>query len=110
MTYFNYIRSLRFDERPDYSHLRKLFRDLFVREGFVYDYAYDWTMRPPVRFSVLCHPSRLALPCIRHRLVLLIALFAVFRKRLATHQRRERPCHADCSRSLLLCRPGLRPP
>lgn len=45
VTYFNYVRSLRFDERPDYSYLRKLFRDLFIREGFVYDYVYDWTTR-----------------------------------------------------------------
>lgn len=28
-----YVRSLRFDDKPDYSYLRKLFRDLFVREG-----------------------------------------------------------------------------
>lgn len=28
-----YVRSLRFDDKPDYAYLRKLFRDLFVREG-----------------------------------------------------------------------------
>lgn len=32
-TYFQYCRSLRFDDKPDYSYLRKIFRDLFVREG-----------------------------------------------------------------------------
>ena len=32
-TYFHYCRSLRFDDKPDYSYLRKLYRDLFVREG-----------------------------------------------------------------------------
>ena len=42
--YLNYIRSLRFDDRPDYSYLRKLFRDLFVREGYAYDYVFDWTI------------------------------------------------------------------
>ncbi|XP_071721596.1 casein kinase 1-like protein 11 isoform X2 [Rutidosis leptorrhynchoides] len=43
-TYFHYCRSLKFDERPDYSYLRKLFRDLFIREGYQLDYVYDWTI------------------------------------------------------------------
>lgn len=43
--YLNYVRSLRFDDKPDYAYLRKLFRDLFVREGFQYDYAFDWTIK-----------------------------------------------------------------
>ncbi|PIA91651.1 Casein kinase I hhp1 [Cercospora beticola] len=42
--YLNYARSLRFDDKPDYSYLRKIFRDLFVREGFQYDYVFDWTV------------------------------------------------------------------
>lgn len=37
-------RSLRFDDKPDYSYLRKLFRDLFVREGYQWDYVFDWTI------------------------------------------------------------------
>jgi hypothetical protein len=32
-TYFQYCRSLRFDDKPDYSYLRKVFRDLFARDG-----------------------------------------------------------------------------
>lgn len=47
--YLNYVRSLRFDDKPDYSYLRKLFRDLFVREGFQYDYVFDWTIRKLVK-------------------------------------------------------------
>ncbi|KAI8580491.1 hypothetical protein K450DRAFT_237293 [Umbelopsis ramanniana AG] len=46
--YLNCIRSLRFDDKPDYSYLRKLFRDLFVREGFQYDYVFDWTIKKMV--------------------------------------------------------------
>jgi casein kinase I family protein HRR25 len=42
--FLNYTRSLRFDDKPDYAYLRKLFRDLFVREGFQYDYVFDWTI------------------------------------------------------------------
>ncbi len=49
--YLNYVRSLRFDDKPDYSYLRKLFRDLFVREGFQYDYVFDWTIRKMVNVS-----------------------------------------------------------
>ena len=42
--YSDYIRSLGFDEKPNYSYLRKNFRNLFVREGFDYDHVYDWTI------------------------------------------------------------------
>lgn len=42
--YLNYTRSLRFDDKPDYNYLRRIFRDLFVREGFQYDYIFDWTV------------------------------------------------------------------
>ncbi|KAJ3271105.1 serine/threonine protein kinase [Terramyces sp. JEL0728] len=42
--YLNYTRTLRFDDKPDYTYLRKLFRDLFVREMFHYDYVFDWTI------------------------------------------------------------------
>ena len=47
--YLNYCRSLRFDDKPDYSYLRKLFRDLFVREGFQYDYVFDWSVQPGMK-------------------------------------------------------------
>lgn len=43
-TFLNYIRSLRFDDKPDYTYLRKLLRDLFVREGYKYDAIFDWTL------------------------------------------------------------------
>uniref|UniRef100_A0A8C4QJU8 non-specific serine/threonine protein kinase n=1 Tax=Eptatretus burgeri TaxID=7764 RepID=A0A8C4QJU8_EPTBU len=41
-TYLNFCRSLRFDDKPDYSFLRQLFRNLFHRQGFSYDYVFDW--------------------------------------------------------------------
>ncbi|GAX79097.1 hypothetical protein CEUSTIGMA_g6537.t1 [Chlamydomonas eustigma] len=44
VTYFQYVRSLRFDEKPDYSYLRRLFRDLFAKEGWNWDFVFDWTI------------------------------------------------------------------
>jgi casein kinase I family protein HRR25 len=45
--FLNYCRALRFDDKPDYLYLRKLFRDLFVREGYQYDYVFDWSVQRP---------------------------------------------------------------
>lgn len=44
-SYLNYCRSLRFDDKPDYAYLRRLFRDLFYKEGYQADFAYDWTLK-----------------------------------------------------------------
>ncbi|KAJ0052786.1 hypothetical protein Pint_01704 [Pistacia integerrima] len=44
VSYFHYCRSLRFEDKPDYSYLKRLFRDLFIREGFQFDYVFDWTV------------------------------------------------------------------
>ncbi|EPY17143.1 hypothetical protein STCU_10791 [Strigomonas culicis] len=43
--FMNYIRGLRFEDKPDYSFLKRLFRELFVREGYHVDYVFDWTLR-----------------------------------------------------------------
>uniref|UniRef100_A0A7S4USZ4 non-specific serine/threonine protein kinase n=1 Tax=Paramoeba aestuarina TaxID=180227 RepID=A0A7S4USZ4_9EUKA len=40
--FLKYARSLRFFDKPDYSYLRKMFRDLFIREGYKFDCMYDW--------------------------------------------------------------------
>lgn len=42
-SYLNYCRALRFEDRPDYAYLRRLFKDLFMREGFVNDGVFDWS-------------------------------------------------------------------
>ncbi|KAJ3051710.1 serine/threonine protein kinase, partial [Rhizophlyctis rosea] len=42
--YINYTRSLKFEEKPDYSLLRERFRELFFRKGYHYDYVFDWTV------------------------------------------------------------------
>ena len=40
--YLHYCRSLRFDEKPDYDYLQKLFNGLFYRLGYKYDWRFDW--------------------------------------------------------------------
>ncbi|KAJ0966508.1 hypothetical protein J5N97_023425 [Dioscorea zingiberensis] len=59
VSYFQYCRSLRFEDKPDYSYLKKIFRDLFIREGYQYDYIFDWTLLkyPQTRASVRARPS-----------------------------------------------------
>jgi len=44
-TYLNYVRTLRFQDQPDYNYLRKLFRNLFNSTGYIYDYEFDWTRK-----------------------------------------------------------------
>lgn len=44
LDYMDYVKGLRFDDKPDYPYLRKIFRDLFKRENYRYDYVFDWTL------------------------------------------------------------------
>jgi hypothetical protein len=45
--YLNYCRSLKFEEKPDIGYLRKLFKDLFYRMGYEYDFVFDWMVKKP---------------------------------------------------------------
>ncbi|CAK7327270.1 unnamed protein product [Dovyalis caffra] len=58
-SYFHYCRSLRFEDKPDYSYLKRLFRDLFIREGYQFDHVFDWTMLkyPQIGSSSRSRPS-----------------------------------------------------
>lgn len=40
--YLAEIRKLRFSDEPNYTKYKKMFRDLFIKSGFTYDYKYDW--------------------------------------------------------------------
>ncbi|KJE97856.1 Ser/Thr kinase [Capsaspora owczarzaki ATCC 30864] len=40
--YIAYARNLRFEEQPDYSYLRNLFRTLFQKEKYANDFVFDW--------------------------------------------------------------------
>lgn len=44
-TYLNFCRSLRFEDKPDYPYLRELFRGLFHKLGYTYDYVFDWSAK-----------------------------------------------------------------
>jgi serine/threonine protein kinase len=61
--YFHAVRDLHFTQCPNYSELRHLFRSLFTKSGFVYDYQYDWTTpvvpnsSPPPKPVVLIPPT-----------------------------------------------------
>ena len=45
VTYVNYCRALRFEERPDYGYLRRQFKELFFKMHFEYDFIFDWTLK-----------------------------------------------------------------
>ncbi|KAG8380110.1 hypothetical protein BUALT_Bualt07G0159600 [Buddleja alternifolia] len=57
-SYFHYCRSLRFDDKPDYAYLKRIFRDLFIREGFQFDYVFDWTILKYQQSHLANPPSR----------------------------------------------------
>eukprot|EP00929_Paragymnodinium_shiwhaense_P091243 TRINITY_DN51263_c0_g1_i1.p1 TRINITY_DN51263_c0_g1~~TRINITY_DN51263_c0_g1_i1.p1 ORF type:complete len:377 (-),score=61.90 TRINITY_DN51263_c0_g1_i1:400-1530(-) len=41
-SYFNYCRSLSFQERPNYGYLRRLMKNVGFMEGYSQDHLYDW--------------------------------------------------------------------
>ena len=83
-SYFEYCRSLRFEDRPDYAYLKvsppgpmlphprmaltphlpyawcqqRLFKELFYRKGYQYDNMFDWTVQNMVSSTTSC-PTRL---------------------------------------------------
>ncbi|XP_024178710.2 casein kinase 1-like protein 2 isoform X1 [Rosa chinensis] len=57
-SYFHYCRSLRFDDKPDYAYLKRLFRDLFIREGFQFDYVFDWMILKYQQSQIATPPTR----------------------------------------------------
>lgn len=43
--YLNYCRKLRFEEKPDYAMLRKIFKDLAHKQGIDFDHQFDWVIK-----------------------------------------------------------------
>lgn len=44
VSFLNYCKNLRFEDKPDYHYLRNLLKDVFTRHSFELDYKYDWTV------------------------------------------------------------------
>ncbi|OEL27985.1 Casein kinase I isoform delta-like [Dichanthelium oligosanthes] len=63
-SYFHYCRSLRFEDAPDYQYLKRLFRDLFIREGFQFDYVFDWTILKYQQSQMTSAPPRAVAPVV----------------------------------------------
>jgi hypothetical protein len=44
LDYMVYCRNLGFEDDPDYSYLRRIFKELYVRCGFENEFIFDWTI------------------------------------------------------------------
>ena len=44
-TFISYARELRFEDKPDYSYLKKLIRQMAERENIQFDYDFDWVQK-----------------------------------------------------------------
>ena len=43
--FMTYNRKLKFEEKPDYQSIISMFRELFIKEGYEFDYIYDWIIK-----------------------------------------------------------------
>lgn len=43
--YLHYCRNLKFEEKPDYAYLRKIFKDMMHRNNYELDFNYDWVLK-----------------------------------------------------------------
>lgn len=51
VNYLKICRSLKFEDRPDYTHLRCLFKNIFTTAGFKTDFVFDWNKVGPTSRS-----------------------------------------------------------
>ncbi|EXJ80936.1 CK1/CK1/CK1-D protein kinase [Capronia epimyces CBS 606.96] len=56
-SYMHHVRHPNEDDLPDYRYLRKLFSNLFHREGFENDNVFDWTIREFIRLEAESQPT-----------------------------------------------------
>jgi hypothetical protein len=43
--YMDHVRALKFEDKPNYSYLRRVFRELFIRRRFEYENVFDRTIK-----------------------------------------------------------------
>ena len=43
--FMKYLRNLKFEEKPNYAYIKKLFNDLMNKNGWEMDYQYDWVIK-----------------------------------------------------------------
>lgn len=43
--FMNYCRNLKFEEAPNYTYIKRIFRELYVKCGFEHDFIFDWTIQ-----------------------------------------------------------------
>ena len=44
-TFIQYAKELRFEDRPDYSYLKKLIKQMADRDNIQFDFEFDWTIK-----------------------------------------------------------------
>ena len=62
MTFFEYVRSLEYADKPDYAYLRKLFRHLFESKGYEYDGKFDWSLKKETYYPAYISPKLVIIP------------------------------------------------
>ena len=79
VTYLSYVKGLNFEDSPDYKYLKGLFRTLFVKNGYDFDYDYDWINilykgtpysleKAPKRFGKILVKSATKKPQLEHKI------------------------------------------
>ncbi len=45
VTFMHSVRNLKFEEKPDYTGLKRIFQNLLTKEGHTMDHEFDWVIR-----------------------------------------------------------------
>lgn len=45
MLFFQHVRQLKFEEKPNYQYLKRILKDLFIRKEGDNEPIFDWTLK-----------------------------------------------------------------